>query len=208
MGMTPTEKNRIVDLASPGWTHASLHTGDPSTTGANEVTGGSPAYARKALTWGSSAAGQAVTVTTAQAFDVPAATTVVFIGFWSAITAGTFRSFAPAGAALTNPLAFTALASTDILTVPGHTFTAGQQVMVIDTDGSSLPTGIAENTTYFVVTVSGSTFKLSATSGGSAIDLTADGAGHVTAVQNEIFGAQGTYTIAIGQAAFSLNAVT
>lgn len=208
MGLTPTEKSRIVDLATPGATHASLHSGDPSTTGANELTGGTPAYARKALTWGSASAGQAVTVTTAQAFDVPAATTVVFVGFWSALTAGTFRGFVAAGAALTNPLAFSAAAATEIFTAPGHTFTNGQQVMVIDTDGSSLPTGVVENTTYFVIAVSGTTFQLSATSGGAAINLTADGAGHVVAVQNEVFGAQGTYTIAVGQLAYALNAVT
>ena len=31
--------------------YISVHNGDPSTTGANELAGGSPAYARKAVSW-------------------------------------------------------------------------------------------------------------------------------------------------------------
>lgn len=207
-GFTTTEKNAILDARSGSWVAASLHSADPSTTGANELTGGSPAYARKAITWGSGSGGQVVSVTTAQVFDVPAGSTVAFIGIWSATSAGTFRGSMPAGAALNTPLVFTGAASTDVLTAPGSAFTNGQQVMVIDTDGSALPTGLAEATTYYVVNASGATFKLSSTSGGSAIDLTADGAGHVTLAQNEVFGAQGTYTIAIGSLAVNLLAVS
>jgi hypothetical protein len=73
-----------------GW--VSLHTGDPGTTGANEATGGSPAYARKQTTWttGTSdgvVAGSEVTV------DVPAGT-YTYAGFWSAQTGGTFTGSA------------------------------------------------------------------------------------------------------------------
>jgi hypothetical protein len=208
LGFTTAEKNRILDLASPGWGFASLHTADPSTTGANEVTGGTPAYARKALTMGAASGGQTVTITTAQAFDVPAGTSVRFVGIFSAVTAGTFRGSLPADSALANPLVFTALASTDVLTVPGHAFVNGDEVVVIDTDGSTLPTGLSEATVYFVVGVSGNTLQLSATSGGSAINLTADGAGHITSMTTETFGGQGVYNIAIGAFSVSLLAVT
>lgn len=69
-------------------THASLHTADPGTSGASEVTGGAPAYARKPLTW---AAGSVDGVVTASAtFDVPAGATVSFAGLFTALTAGTF----------------------------------------------------------------------------------------------------------------------
>lgn len=71
-------------------THASLHTADPSTTGASEVTGGSPAYARKAITW-AAASGASKTLSAAVTFDVPGGTTVTHCGAWSASTAGTFR---------------------------------------------------------------------------------------------------------------------
>jgi len=42
----------IVGKATPSATvtHLSLHSGDPGSTGANEVTGGDPAYARVAVT--------------------------------------------------------------------------------------------------------------------------------------------------------------
>lgn len=68
-------------------TYGSLHTADPGDTGASEVTGGSPAYARKAITWNAPASGamdgDAVT------FDLPA-TTITHAGLWDASTAGNF----------------------------------------------------------------------------------------------------------------------
>lgn len=77
-----------VDAALAGITGASvsLHTADPGTTGASEVTGGT--YARVTTTWGSatasSKAGSQVT------FNVPASTTITHFGIWSAATGGTF----------------------------------------------------------------------------------------------------------------------
>jgi hypothetical protein len=94
-GLTPTAMNNMLDsglrLVTPtiSITHASLHTGDPSTTGANEVTGGSPAYARKAITF-ATASSQQIAASTQPVFDVPASTTVTYVGFFSAITTGTF----------------------------------------------------------------------------------------------------------------------
>lgn len=71
-------------------THASLHTGDPGDTGASEVTGGSPAYARKAIAFNAPAAGTMDDSTNGITFDVPAGATVRYVGLWSAVTAGTF----------------------------------------------------------------------------------------------------------------------
>lgn len=66
---------------------ASLHTADPGTTGTSELTGGSPAYARKALTWtGGTVDGIATASCT---FDVPAST-ITFAGVFTASTGGTF----------------------------------------------------------------------------------------------------------------------
>jgi len=53
-----------------------------------EVSGGSPAYARKALSWGSSSGG--VVSASQVTFDIPASTTVVGVGVHSAVTAGTY----------------------------------------------------------------------------------------------------------------------
>jgi hypothetical protein len=71
-------------------THASLHTADPGTTGANEVTGGSPAYARVAITW-TAGASDGVYTTNTLTFNLPASTAVTHVGLWSAITGGSFR---------------------------------------------------------------------------------------------------------------------
>lgn len=79
---------RNVAHAAIAQTYASLHTADPSTTGANEVTGGSPAYARKAINFGAASAGSMASSST-PVFDVPA-TTVAYVGFWDASTSGNF----------------------------------------------------------------------------------------------------------------------
>jgi hypothetical protein len=83
-------KHAALDALRAAVTHLSLHNGDPSTTGANEITGGSPAYARKAVAGGSAASGGSVTISTNITFDVPAGTTVSYVGMWSAITNGTY----------------------------------------------------------------------------------------------------------------------
>lgn len=68
-------------------THVSLHTGDPSGTGANEVTGGAPAYARVAITsWTAGAVDGVYTATLAGPFDVPADTEITWAGLWNGAT--------------------------------------------------------------------------------------------------------------------------
>ena len=68
-------------------TYISLHTADPTTTGANEATGGSPAYARVAVTWGTptfSAGTETVLNSNTITFNVPAGTYAYF-GLWDAL---------------------------------------------------------------------------------------------------------------------------
>jgi len=72
---------------------------------------------------------------------------------------------------------FTAVAATDVITAPGHTFTDGRQVRVETRTGATLPGGITAGTNLFVRDVAGNTFKLATTAGGAAIDLTSDGGG-------------------------------
>lgn len=62
----------------------SLHTADPGTTGASEVTGGSPAYARKITTWTGGTSDGAVTGSPV-VFDVPAGT-YTHIVIWNGST--------------------------------------------------------------------------------------------------------------------------
>lgn len=68
--------------------YGALFTADPGTSGTvvGEVTGGSPAYNRKAISWG---APSASAVTGAPVFDVPSGTTVTFAGVCVSVTPAT-----------------------------------------------------------------------------------------------------------------------
>ncbi|WP_431968248.1 phage tail fiber protein [Nocardia sp. bgisy134] len=67
--------------------YISVHTADPGTNGANEASGGSPAYKRVATTWSAPANGQ---ITGSQVtIDLPAGT-YTHAGLWSALNGGTF----------------------------------------------------------------------------------------------------------------------
>lgn len=92
MPLTATELQAIATAEASKFAYVSLHTTDPSTTGANEASGGTPvAYARKA----SGATATAGTVNTSQvAFDAPAGTYTHW-GLWSAVTGGTFFGGGP-----------------------------------------------------------------------------------------------------------------
>jgi len=57
----------------------SMHTADPGSTGANEVTGG--AYARQTPSWGSSSDGTVATDAD-MTFEIPAGNTVTHVGMW------------------------------------------------------------------------------------------------------------------------------
>lgn len=182
--------------AGVGATHGSLHT-TYSTTGANELTGGSPAYARKAATWAAAAA-RSKALSAALVFDVPAATTVRWIGFWDAITTGGFLGMTPNGGSIPEDFAVNSAGVTsNTLDAPAHGFVAGNSVVVWAVPGASLPTPLVEGTVYWVIATGLTTdaFQLSATSGGSAIDLTATGSGFAQRIVEEAFGAQGTLTV-------------
>lgn len=89
MALNDTAKNLMLDALAADAVFASLHTADPGTTGTSEVTGGSPAYARKAITWNAAASG-ALDNNANPVFDVPAGTTITHVGLWDAVTAGNF----------------------------------------------------------------------------------------------------------------------
>lgn len=89
MALSNSAKNLMLDQLATVAIYASLHTASPGTTGVNEVTGGSPAYARKSITWNSASSGN-LDNNANPVFDVPASTTVSHFGLWSAVTTGTF----------------------------------------------------------------------------------------------------------------------
>lgn len=71
---------------------------------------------------------------------------------------------------------FTASAATDVLTATAHGFIDGQIVVLMNT-GGSLPGGLSSLAYYYVRDKTTDTFKLAASLGGTAIDLTSDGTG-------------------------------
>jgi hypothetical protein len=186
-----------MDETGGGYSHASLHTAY-SATGTNELTGGSPAYARKAVT-APATSGRSKVFTPASAFDVPAGTTVAWVGRWSAITAGTFWGMAPAGGGARRQFNVSDAADVTANTIdsPAHGLTAGTQVVFWSSSGAALPAPLAEGTIYFVIAagLTADVFEVSTTSGGSAVDITANGDGEFQTIVPEVFAGQGTYTV-------------
>lgn len=89
---TAAAREALANAYSALGAYVSLHTGAPGTTGTNEATGGSPAYARKQTTWATGDASDGVETGSQVTFDVPAGT-YTHVGLWSALTGGTFIDF-------------------------------------------------------------------------------------------------------------------
>lgn len=82
MALTEAAKNAMLDELGTLITHIGL------ANVATEVTGGSPAYARKAVTW-AAASGGVLAMSGSLTFDIPAAGVVNRALLRSALTAGT-----------------------------------------------------------------------------------------------------------------------
>lgn len=93
MGYSEVAKNLMLDALAVGAVFVSLHSDDPGDNGANEISGGSPAYARKAITWDGASSGS-INSSNIPELDVPGSTTVKNVGFWSLATGGVFYGFA------------------------------------------------------------------------------------------------------------------
>jgi hypothetical protein len=76
-------KNVMLDALGDVAVYASLHI-----VNGTEVSGGTPAYARKAITYAAASGGSMAANGTLPVFDVPACT-VAFVGLYSASTGGT-----------------------------------------------------------------------------------------------------------------------
>lgn len=67
------------------------------------------------------------------------------------------------------------LAGTDVITYDGHGFETDDTVQVRAVEDGTLSAPLVAGTVYYAIRLSGSTFKLAATSGGAAIDISSDG---------------------------------
>lgn len=84
---TTTQKNTLATAYGNAATHGAVYTTAPGGTAGTEPSGGSPAYARKALTWSAPSNG---VITATVTFDIPSGATIVGVGVHSALTAGTY----------------------------------------------------------------------------------------------------------------------
>lgn len=118
MGLSTGVLDVAVDAATDLMVYASLHSALPNASGSNEVTGGG--YARQACIFGAPTGGVG-SLTGTLTFAGPASSAVTHIGFWSAVTAGTFRG----AKALTGDQTFNAAGEYEVtaVTVTGSSAT-------------------------------------------------------------------------------------
>lgn len=189
MPATTALQNTMYDAGGAAMTHVSLHNAFPGESGSNELTGGS--YARVAATW-NAAATKNLDSSNQPVVNVPAGETVRWIGYWNAISAGTFQAYSPAGGA--PQLGFTVDPATDVFTLTSHGYSDTNTVVFF---GGTVPGGLTEGVIYFIRDATANTFKVAATEGGAAIDITSvhNFACRISKIVEESFGGAGTYTV-------------
>lgn len=82
-------RNTLANAYAAAGPNGALFSADPGTTDAatNELTGGTPAYARKNMGWATAANGSVTSAATT--FDVSAGSTVAYFGVCTSATRGT-----------------------------------------------------------------------------------------------------------------------
>lgn len=80
-------KNQVAAAYGTIGAYGAIYTTTPGATAGTEPTGGSPAYARKPLTWVAGADG---VVAASATFDVPPGTTIMGTGVHTAVTGGNY----------------------------------------------------------------------------------------------------------------------
>lgn len=89
MPFTNAGKHIMLDALAADCDFISLHDDDPGGSGDNELSGGSPAYARKEPVFAASSSGEKA-LNAALEFDIPPGSTVAYVGFWKDDTVDVF----------------------------------------------------------------------------------------------------------------------
>lgn len=203
-GKSDSYENTILDVALGNGTPATMYwglvsafTGDGTYT---EATGGG--YARvgqtnnstnfPAASGGSKSNGTQVAFATANADIAVDPTRIVGWILADASSAGNVRYY---GEFVGTPQVFVVKASTDTFTAIAHGLANGTKVRVWSA-GPTLPAGLAAYTTYYIISTATDTFQLSATSGGSAVNVTADGGGLIAVDNSQEYRNGNTFQIA------------
>ncbi len=199
MPLTAAGKNRMLDALAGSATgspiaYLSLHSGIPDASGSNEIAGGAPAYARKAVTFAAASSGAISKNGTSPVFDVVGATTVFFVGYWTAVTGGTFLGYNPVNGGAVDGFA-TVNASGEAATNYAHGLVNDDRIILKAPPGGALPTGLDAATIYFVVGATTDTFQMSITSAGSPVNVTVSGEMYFQKAVGEVFTIQGTMTV-------------
>lgn len=84
---TTTMRNTLATTYGQNATYGAVYTTVPGASAGTEPTGGSPAYARVAMSWSAPSSGQ---ISATGSFNIPAGTTVNGAGVHTASTAGTY----------------------------------------------------------------------------------------------------------------------
>lgn len=149
----------VTELSYSGYARAAVTFGSPTDT--------SPAGGRQRANSSAATGGQKSDVGTVDAIGW---------GIYAASSGGSPKWIGLMDADV--PVVGTADESSDAITAPAHGLSTDQRVFVLAAPGAVIPTGLSENTAYFVL-ASGLTtdaFKLSTSSGGAAVNITAKGA--------------------------------
>lgn len=163
-------------------------------------------YARVQMTtsnFGSAAASGSIANTAVINFPQASGSWGEILGFgvYDASSAGNLvrKAYLTSGSYFT----FSCLASSDVFTAPGHDLVLNDIVVVLDLSGSVLPTGTTQGTKYYIINVSGNTFQLSASQGGSSLAISADGAGRIVQIVPQTIGASAVASFPIGSLVFN-----
>ena len=192
MAMTTAGRNALGTTGKAGFTHVGACTDLAGT----EVAGGS--YARQAVTWAAMSGGT-TSNSGSISIPIPAGTTPMVVCLYDASTAGNRLGDFGYGSSgqLVKGLG-TVDAATNLFLSKAHGLTTDDRVFFSAVNGEAIPTGVSLTTLYFVL-ASGLTtdaFKVSTTSGGSALDVTASGEFMVMKTVPNTFASAGNLTIA------------
>lgn len=91
MALNSAAKNLMLDAIGAEIHYISVHT---AATAGSEITGGDPAYARKAVSWADAASGDKL-MSGVLEFNIPAGVEISHLGYWTTLTGGTNYGFVP-----------------------------------------------------------------------------------------------------------------
>lgn len=128
--------------------------------------------------------------------------TQIAFGIHDAVSAGNVMAFVYLDDDADEPILATVNAAglaTDQFDAPGHPFTDDDRVRLAAGLGSAIPTGVVEDTTYWVVASAADVFDLSLTQSGPSVNITVVGGVQVFPLTPKVYAINDSPEIAIGQ---------